>query len=231
MLSALRQIITLALALAACGAASDPDTHIDHTYTAPSGPLCVPPTDPFVESECCLAENLRDVPTTVRTVIDFSDPLTITVGTCGTHLYTEPPYRRGHLLPSDPAAYPLKIVLPAITAADPACDAVCNEFEPFTMYGIAVDLDAGFFAADGGRQLSVLVPPPWKLVSGGCGEACPHPCLGGYQEYGAGRSCGTIDRGGFGFATGVTVDRPTEVLIELVAGVVNVGEQTCCLYP
>lgn len=117
-------------------------------------------------------------------------------------------------MPSDPAAYPLKIVLPAITAADPACDAVCNEFEPFTMYGIAVDLEPGFFAADGGRQLSVLVPPPWKFVSGGCGEACPHPCLSGYQEYNAGRSCGTIDRGGFGFATGVTVDRPTEVLIE-----------------
>jgi hypothetical protein len=206
--------------LVACGSPSGTDL-----FTAPAGPLCAPSDGTPNESECCIAE--RGVASSVRTVVELSDPAAIAIGTCGKHLFEDTPHRRGFELPAEPDAYPIKIVLPAVASADPACDPVCNEFEPATMFGIAVDIDGAIYFA---HRLSVLVPPPWKLVSGGCGEACPHPCLGGYQEYGHGRTCGTLDRGGFGFATGEPVAESLEVLVELVETTGPLGASTCCLY-
>lgn len=152
-----------------CGNAGESPVDADLSFTTDGGGLC---SAGDVESTCC--DILSPVPAQVRTVVDLSDVGAITDGTCGAYL----PGRRAVMLPSDPAAYPLAVILPAIDGADPACTATC-EFEPYTAFGIAVATD-GLIGGDTGRTLAVLVPPPWRFVSGGCGEACAWPCLGGY---------------------------------------------------
>ena len=161
-------------------------------------------------------------------MIDLSDVSSITRGTCGTYLIGEYPYRQGFELPNDPGAYPLKIILPASPGTDPSCEAVCNEFEPYTAFGIALETD-GLIGAGTGRGLSVLVSPPWKFVSGGCGEACTYPCLGGYQEFGV-RSCVTFFHGDFGLATAEPAAPAGEALVELVTVDDSIAPTLCCLY-
>lgn len=194
------------------------------------GGLCVTAGEDLFERECCPAGALRPLPTTAKTVIDFSDRRAIPIGTCGAYLFDEPPSRRGFELPSDPSAYPVKLILPALEAADPACDEVCNADEPYTAFGIALMVDNDLMNVDERRGISFFVPSPWKFVSGGCGESCAYPCLGGYQEFGV-LSCATIFYGDFGFATADPNAPSVEAVIELIdtAGEPN-PLSDCCRY-
>lgn len=223
--------------IAACGTPGTPGTPGDGgpdvRIDAPTAAACVAADpDVFLPSECCLAEARRPLPERATTVVDLSDLAAIEVGTCGTYLFPEPPYRRGFALPSDPAAYPLKVILPAVTAVDPACAEVCMPTgDPeATAFGIALET-SGLIGAREGRGLSILVPPPWKIVSGGCGEACPYPCIEGYQEFGI-RTCTTMFYGDFGFATPSATPSVAAVieLIDAPASVRDLGEPGCCLY-
>jgi hypothetical protein len=181
---------------------------------------------------CCVAGALRPLPASFASVVDLSDIASISIGTCGKYLFDETPHRRGYELPSDPAAYPLKLVLPAISGADPACEPVCNEFEPYTAFGIALEVSSDLIGFRAARGLAIFVPSPWKFVSGGCGEACPYPCLGGYQEFGI-RSCTTLFFGDFGVATESASAPSVEVVIELIDAPAQpgaFGASSCCPY-
>jgi hypothetical protein len=158
-------------------------------------------------------------------VIDLTE-LQLERGTCGTYI-TEDGYN-ALPLPSDLAAYPLKIKLPAQNGADPACEQACGVagIPAQTTFGVTFEQPA-FALFDQGLMLAISVPPPWYFVSGGCGKGCPHPCLEGYQEYGGARSCLTMSfPGAVGFAT----DDPAAPSVEAVLHFVPFAEtpQFCC---
>ena len=180
---------------------------------------------------CCSAANLRPLPATA-TVIDLSQPGTQTAGTCGTYFTKQFPFRVGYSLPSQAAAYPLRVRLPALTGPDPDCQVTCESFEAndVTAFGIALQTD-GLIGGDTGRLLAIYVPPPWYFVSGGCGEACPWPCLSGYQEFGV-RSCITLAHGDFGFATGDPTAPSVEAVIDLISAAkpFELAPNDCCLF-
>lgn len=209
-----------------CGGNLQPD--VDTSFTI-GGELCSIDNDR--ESVCCKLEAQQPVPSSVITVIDLSSVDDIPVGTCGTYLYPEEPRRRGYVLPSDPAAYPLKVILPRITGVDPRCASTCGDTPPATAFGIAM-VSEGLIGYNTGRAFSIVVPPPWKFVSGGCGEACAWPCIGGYQEFGI-RSCTVLAFGDFGFATEDPAAASVEALIDLVTLPATPGEwgpSSCCLF-
>ena len=201
-----------------------PDTYADTTFTY-EGTTCSIAGDP--ESVCCKPEAQRPVPSSVTTVIDLSSTETVPIGTCGSYFFDSPPSRLGYRLPVDPAAYPLKVILPTLTGADPACASTCGDM---TAFGIALETE-GLIGGDTGRALAVLVPEPWRFVSGGCGEACAWPCLDGYQEFGI-RTCITFSYGDFGFATADPAAPSVEALVDLVAVATpgELGSAKCCVF-
>lgn len=160
---------------------------------------------------CCPEPFSRTRPTDIRTTVDLSKIDYTADGTCHQRL------ARGNTtfqLPSDVGAYPLKIVLPALSGGDPDCAAYCSG-SPATAFGIAVEVGGLLSDREDKRTMAVSVPEPWKFVSGGCGEACPWSCLSGYQEYGGPQSCISIDYGGFGFATADPHAKSVEVTVEV----------------
>lgn len=196
---------------------------LDLTYTAPPGPLCEEP-DPNTQqaSECCDAP--RAAPTMVASVLDLSRPGMLDVGTCATYFGSSP--KRGVRLPTERAAYPLKVILPAPRGPEPGCG-MCPPGDSPTAFGIAIEAQ---HVVGPGHGLAVLVPPPWEFVSGGCGEACAWPCLSGYQEFGR-RSCIELAYGDFGFATADPIAPSVEALIEWIdAEPGQLGEANCCPY-
>lgn len=223
-----RRAVLCAVTLVGCG-----NSGSALVFEPPAGELCVAAVvGQALESECCLPGTRRLLPERAMTVVDLSDIAAIPQGTCGTYLSREPPTRRGYKLPSDPLAYPLKVILPAVTAADPACRETCNPGgDVTTAFGIALETE-GLIGGNSGRGISILVPPPWKFVSGGCGEACAWPCLDGYQEFGV-RACTTFFHGDFGFATADSNAPSVEAIVELIDAPVSsdeLGDGNCCLY-
>lgn len=180
-----------------------------------------------VPGACCAGE-ARPVPTTARTVIDLSGAATI-AGRCAPYAVDG----RGLVLPADPAAYPVKLVLPAFTAPDPACATTCaGGGVATTTFGVALELPDGLIGGNSGRGLAVLAHAPWRFVSGGCGEACAWPCLDGYQEFGV-AACVSIGYGDFGLATAAPSAPSTTALVELVAHDLAQPPtpRSCCPYP
>jgi hypothetical protein len=157
-----------------------------------------------------------------RALLDLSDPATIEVGTCGAYLFDDAPRRRGTQIPDDPNAYPLEIILPAVTQQDPACPQLCGEpiddaFPP-TLWGIAIEFENhGLGLRNIGRGLRIEAPAPWYIVSGGCGEACPWPCLEGYQEFGEPLRVHERFYGALGFATGEIIGESRRAKLFLVS--------------
>lgn len=203
-----------------------------------TAPTCVVTDDPTAPAVCCPDESLRALPESAVSVLDLSDAAAIEEGTCGTYYdEAQPGTRRSVALPLSPSSYPLKIVLPALDGPDPACEVTCGGAEPVaTTFGVALrtgSVENGYvIGGDTGRVLAISVPPPWFFVSGGCGEACPWPCLEGYQEFGV-RSCYTMAYGDFGFATA----DPSAPSVEAVVELLDVGEEAfelapggCCLF-
>lgn len=249
------ELLFFALLLSACSATSPPrdaasslgDTAQDSTATADAsvlpaeggaqqdGPatqlVCEepPPTNfPGLDSLCCPEEYQRPQPGMMASVLDLSSPGTLNGGTCGAYLSPQ----RSITLPASADAYPLRILLPALDGADPDCDALCNDLpdQPATVFGFSLKVPNGLIGSDTGRTLAISVPPPWYFTSGGCGEACAWPCLGGYQEYGV-RSCVTLTHGDFGFATGDAQAPSVEAIVELWPSLVEVVGRSCCPYP
>jgi hypothetical protein len=224
----------IAVLLAGCnsqGTAHDADATDAATLETSIAPLpddvCVV-ADPNqqLESECCLEPARRQPHTNAATVIDLRDAATIADATCG---HYESGF--GYKLPVEPAAYPVKVILPAVTARDPACEVTCRtDGVSGTAFGIGIHTEPALLGHNG-YGMAIYVPPPWKFVSGGCGEACAWPCLEQYQEFGV-RSCVTIFYGSFGFATADANAPSVEAIIELIdmpADTSSLGESQCCL--
>jgi hypothetical protein len=207
---------------------------------AGDAPTCQVTDEITAPAVCCPQEKLRPLPALANSVLDLSDPKAIPEGTCGTYLSDEEPFRRAVLLSQSPADYPMKVVLPALSGADPACGETCPidvGQPPFTAFGVAVatgTVESGhLIGGNTGRLLVVSVPPPWFFVSGGCGEACAWPCLEGYQEFGV-RSCYTMAYGDFGFATADPHAPSVEAVLELVdlqgEAAFEYAPMGCCLF-
>lgn len=153
------------------------------------------------------------VVTSFTTTVDLRAGASV-LGTCGRH-----DGGAATTLPDDPAQYPIRVLLPAVEAADPACEVTCNgnPEDPVTTFGIALGIeDNGHRLRTAGLAPIIVAPSPWLVVSGGCGEACPHPCLGGYQEFGEPLAClGPTHANGFGFATAANDVLPLEAFVDL----------------
>lgn len=183
----------------------------------------------------CVAPALRvPLPSHAKHVIDLSGATPGSEGTCGPYFANPQLGEGGLLLPADRSLYPLLIRLPAVRGADPACE-TCSEVLPQqpgplqerfgehlgTAFGIALETYDGRGTVQQPtnqhepKYLAVTVPPPWYLVSGGCGEACAYLCLGGYQEFGI-QSCSNIPYGALGFATWDPGAPAAEAVIMLV---------------
>lgn len=208
----------------------------------PFGPgalTCDSPRDGALAAACCPAESLRPVPALAQTVLDLSDPASITAGTCSTYTSDQFPFRRAIPLPVAPEAYPLKMILPAVDARDPGCESLCppgDDGVERTAFGIAITTgtpETGYLiGGNSGRVLAISVPPPWYFVSGGCGEACAWPCLEGYQEFGV-RSCISLAHGDFGFATRDPRAPSVEAVIELITvdgPIAEYAPNGCCVF-
>lgn len=254
-------ILCAASACHAPGSDSAPDAGVGASNAGAGGPdagaatelvvdgsaLALCPADddsPSVVMDCCAEERLVGVSAVARTVLDLREidtesELAAESGTCRSHFAARFDEPMGMILPLDRALYPLKIVLPAVDGEDPYCSA-CLDFgaEPPTAFGIAfeTDDDERYLGAEGRTRyvLSISVPPPWYIVSGGYGEAYPWPCLSGYQEFGHARSCMTLPYGGFGIATGDPQAPSVEALVDVheVPEDVHVAELApgaCCM--
>ena len=206
---------------------------------AGDAPTCEITDDTTAPAVCCPADKLRALPALANSVLDLSDAASIGDGTCGNY-FSVPGERRAVLLSQDPADYPMKIVLPALSGPAPACLETCPidvAQPPYTAFGVAIATgaeDAGnLIGGNTGRVLAISVPPPWFFVSGGCGDACPWPCLEGYQEFGV-RSCYTMSYGDFGFATADPNAPSVEAVVELLdlsgQNAFDFAPGGCCLY-
>lgn len=171
------------------------------------------PVGPIAEG-CCASADLSPLPTPVST-LDLRNVATLQGATCGDQT-TTPSNEYGVELPSDPSAYPLEIITPAVSLADPACEALCSASgdAPVTAFGFGVKSHHVIGFAQG-RGLVVYAPKPWYFVSGGCGEACAWPCLTGYQEFGV-HGCVAIGHGSFGLATAEANAPSVSVIVDLV---------------
>jgi hypothetical protein len=93
----------------------------------------------------------------------------------------------------------------------------------FTQYGLAIDIpyDGEFH----GRYTTfVTVNEPWQVVSGGCGEACAHPCLSHYLEFQP-TPCLSSHAHAFGIATDQEDPPIAEVIVQLIE---PRTVETCC---
>lgn len=183
---------------------------------------------PVADDHACTLRPLVPPPTTFATVLDLRDRDgdALKPGRCHYEIG-----RRALQLPSDPAAYPIQVRLPALDGPDCACDFMCNGLasDPRTAFGISIQQDVLAQLPDE-YELAVRVPPPWFAVSGGCGEACSTPCLGGYQEFGL-HHCITYPYGDFGFATADEHAPSVDATIELVLADDSVlSDYACCGY-
>ena len=196
----------------------------------------LPPSLDARPNECCGPDALRPLPDKAFGVIDLSAVEPDSDGTCSGNIDG----REAVLLPHATERYPLKVILPRAEGRDPGCEQLCTpevaEFGP-TTFGVGLstrDPESGEILIGGntGRLLAISVPPPWYFVSGGCGEACPWPCLESYQEFGI-HSCLSIAHGDFGFATADPQAPSVEAVIELIDAPGNVFEfasDQCCLF-
>jgi len=208
----------------------------------------MPRAIPGTGSLLCCEDVQRRLPTEFPTVIDLSDVSMISRGTCGDLIADREGGRElfpGHWLPTDPADYPVKIILPASPGMDPDCAALCEaNGDTTTAFGIAFEGVQGTIDevmsppwSVEGPLISVTVPEPWFFVSGGCGEACSWTCLGGYQEFGEPRRCATpAHLEGLGFATGDPMAPSVEAIIELIDIPADIKlyeryTNACCVYP
>ncbi len=189
------------------------------------GTLPPKPPVPAGNEEQCTPVAKRPAPTTFATTLDLTDIAALTAGTC--RYYESPARPNAYQLPSDPSAYPVKIILPIVAAPDCECEHDCNSIVngPTTAFGIALE-QHGVIGGDTGRAFGIRVEAPWYLVSGP-GEAHPTPCIGGYQEFQV-RSCTQIGWGNFGFSTHETTTKTATAILELVARPDGEVAQHCC---
>jgi hypothetical protein len=169
-----------------------------------------------MEADCCADARIA-LPTTAATALDLRGLAPGAAGTCG-----EPTKL---VLPADRRAYPLMVVLPAVSAPDPFCATGCADRGVETLFGVVFTLPDEL--VDAYRPL-IVAPPPWRYVydhNSLAGDAC----LGGYQEFGE-RACVRTNYGGsIGFATGATTVAVHQALIELEPGE-NGVPPPCCPY-
>ena len=124
-----------------------------------------------------------------------------------------------------PSAYPLMVLLPAFTEADPFCETACAGRGRATAFGVVLELPSALAQT---YRPEIVAPPPWRYVydhnslAGDC-------CLDGYQEFGE-RACVRPNYGGYiGFATDVT-STPTQAAFIALGPGENGGVDTCCPY-
>lgn len=176
--------------------------------------LCAVGEPPF--PNCC-EEGRIELPPVAASLLDLRDMATGSPGTCGD------PVKR--ILPSDASAYPLMVLLPEVSEADPFCVTGCAGRGAETAFGIVLSLPESL--SEVYRPL-VVAPAPWRYVydhNSLIGDAC----LGGYQEFGE-RACVRPNYGGFiGFATSSTATPVRAALIDLQRGE-NGTVPTCCPY-
>lgn len=210
------------------------------TFDESSLSFCLEERTTFEAEACCPAASLRDMPATAASVLDLSGYGPSHPDTCAALLEDGFSFEFGVVLSPDPADYPMKVILPEVRGVDPACAEACGTAAvgspSATAFGIGFRTYIPGVSGplmDDGLILAVSVPAPWKLVSGGCGEACAWTCLEGYQEYDVPRSCTTLGYGDFGLVTADPAAPSVEVLLELVdsAGApASYAPYACCLY-
>ena len=192
--------------------ANGPPLGFEHDWQ--EAELCAVEDDPIVG--CCTGPRL-ELPTTAASSLDLRGLASGDAGTCGDPVKL--------ILPSDASAYPLMVLLPELSVADPFCATACAARGKATTFGIVLSLPASL--VDGYRPL-IVAPPPWRYVydhNSLAGDAC----LGGYQEFGE-RACVRPNYGGsIGFATGASATPSRAALIDLQVGE-NGAVETCCPY-
>lgn len=151
-------------------------------------------------------------PAAPRTVIDLTDPAQAAAGRCD----AEAPGWPGIALPEDPAAYPV-LVRVSSAGFDGACTRCGESVPPFgpTRYGVAFAIPDAIHH-DVRHTIAASVNAPWRIVSGGCGKACPYACLSEYLEYRP-TTCLSNFGQGLGIATDASDPPVGEFLVELVA--------------
>lgn len=151
------------------------------------------------------------LPAMARTVIDLTDPADAAEGRCDSSAVGSPAI----VLPEDPAAYP---VLVRISSAGfgGTCTRCGESVPPYgpTRYGVAIDVPSSVVGA-GLYSVAASVNDPWRVVSGGCGEACPHPCLSQYLEF-TPTTCLSSYFSGLGVATDASDPPVAELVVQLV---------------
>jgi hypothetical protein len=189
----------------------EPSLEFEHGWSEEA--LCAVEGDP---NGCC-ADGRVALPERAASALDLRSLPSGALGTCGD------PTKR--VLPDDPAAYPLMVLLPAFEAPDPACETACAGRGRSTSFGIVLELPQSLVEQYRPR---IVAPDPWRYVydhnslAGDC-------CLDGYQEHGE-RACVRTNYGGsIGFATGATTVAVHQALIELEPGEDGVPP-SCCPY-
>ena len=167
------------------------------------------------------------MPTAVASVLDLrglpdSDP-----GLCRTPAYVDGAVVGPIELPADPAAYPLKVLLPARTEPHPACVSTCTTPIREGLTALSVVFHLGL--SNQVHAPTLVVSAPWQVISAGDGDPSSDACLGDYQEFGM---CSCI-RLPYGSTFGVAVATPPEAGGELLIEVApkNADFTTnCCPY-
>lgn len=193
-------------------------------------PTVEPAPDPVTTSDLsarCEASTLPtcertvELPAEYATVLEYLDPNGDVPGRCDASDQDEPPAIE---LPSDPDAYPVLVRI-AGAGFSGTCSS-CGESVPpygFTTFGAKVDIP---YAIHGrvDRAAVASVNAPWRIVTGGCGEACAHNCLSEYLEERPSTCLGQL-RGGIGVATDVADPPVAELVVQLVEPDTTQG---CC---
>ncbi|MCA9554026.1 MAG: hypothetical protein KC933_28580 [Myxococcales bacterium] len=180
----------------------------------PDAELCS--VAPDSRLDCCTSGRI-ELPAFAASILDLRGLSPGAPGTCGD------PVKQP--LPSDPARYPLMVLLPELTGPDPSCASSCAGRGETTTFGIVLELPATLTAE---LRPLVVAPPPWFYVYDH-NSLAGDTCLGGYQEFGQ-RACVRPSYGGYiGFATGAVATPPRAALIDLQPGP-NGGVETCCPY-
>jgi hypothetical protein len=212
-----------ALALAGCGGGhptgGDAGAPADSRADAATGPLSMagrcPSEPPYPTCATTVA-----LPPEARTVIDLNDPAAAAAGRCDSEALGSPAIE----LPADPAAYPVLVRISAdgFTGTCTRCGPSVEPYGP-TRYGVAFDVPAAI-AGLGTYTVTASVNDPWRVVSGGCGEACPHPCLSQYLEFTT-----TTCLASYGSGLGVATDALDPPVAELVVQLVTPRSvEVCC---
>ncbi len=208
-------------------------TATNGTSTSASGGGGIPVDPPCVLDNVYPAcEVTAELPSSVVTVIDATDPATVK-GRCDAEIEEGFFFEEEHhlVLPEDRDAYPvlLKVSADGFEGSCTYCQVLSNN-PIFTTYGVGFSVPYAAWAEGEGRRFARLhVNDPWKIVSGGCGEACAHPCVHpseGYLEF-IPTSCLASFGSGFGVATAAVNPPPANVIIELVP---DETFMPCCPY-